>query len=103
MLKGRSASLWASCFTISPCLIFYSLCLSDMVPQPEVWPEVERAECLARGAALKWASGVFCRPEHLERLSQYRKRESQRTASVHTRLKVTTQSTNTRECTIMEQ
>ncbi|XP_014191023.1 exocyst complex component 3-like protein isoform X3 [Haplochromis burtoni] len=64
----------------------------DMVPQPEVWPEVERAECLARGAALKWASGVFCRPEHLERLSQYRKRESQRTASVHTRLKSMVQS-----------
>uniref|UniRef100_A0A3Q3WVT7 Exocyst complex component 3-like 1 n=1 Tax=Mola mola TaxID=94237 RepID=A0A3Q3WVT7_MOLML len=40
-----------------------------------IWPEVERAECLARGAALKWASGVFSRPEHLERLSQYRKRE----------------------------
>nr|XP_020441340.1 exocyst complex component 3-like protein isoform X2 [Monopterus albus] len=58
----------------------------------EVWPEVERAECLARGAALKWASGVFCRPEHLERLSQYRKRESQRTASVHTRLKSMVQS-----------
>uniref|UniRef100_A0A8D2ZLL2 Exocyst complex component 3-like 1 n=1 Tax=Scophthalmus maximus TaxID=52904 RepID=A0A8D2ZLL2_SCOMX len=55
-----------------------------------VWPEVERAECLARGAALKWASGVFCRPEYLERLSQYRKRESQRTASIHTRLKVIT-------------
>ncbi|XP_006809171.2 exocyst complex component 3-like protein [Neolamprologus brichardi] len=65
---------------------------TDMVPQPEVWPEVERAECLARGAALKWASGVFCRPEHLERLSQYRKRESQRTASVHTRLKSMVQS-----------
>lgn len=59
------------------------------MPVFEVWPEVERAECLARGAALKWASGVFCRPEHLERLSQYRKRESQRTASIHTRLKVT--------------
>ncbi|CAN9499498.1 unnamed protein product [Ophioblennius macclurei] len=58
----------------------------------EVWPEVERAEALARGAALKWASGVFCRPEHLERLSQYRKRESQRTASVHTRLKSMVQS-----------
>lgn len=53
-----------------------------------MWPELERAECLARGAALKWASGVFCRPEHLERLGQYRKRESQRTASIHSRLKV---------------
>lgn len=55
-----------------------------------VWPEVEQAEHLARGAALKWASGVFCRPEHLERLSQYRKRESQRTTSIHSRLKVHT-------------
>ncbi|KAM8752211.1 exocyst complex component 3-like protein [Acanthopagrus schlegelii] len=64
----------------------------DMVRVAEVWPEVERAECLARGAALKWASGVFCRPEHLERLSQYRKRESQRTTSIHTRLKSMVQS-----------
>ncbi|KAM9854132.1 exocyst complex component 3-like protein [Aulostomus maculatus] len=64
----------------------------DSVAVAEVWPEVERAECLARGAALKWASGVFCRPEHLERLSQYRKRESQRTASIHTRLKSMVQS-----------
>uniref|UniRef100_A0A3B4WJD5 Exocyst complex component 3-like 1 n=1 Tax=Seriola lalandi dorsalis TaxID=1841481 RepID=A0A3B4WJD5_SERLL len=63
-----------------------------IVPVAEVWPEVERAECLARGAALKWASGVFCRPEHLERLSQYKKRESQRTASIHTRLKSMVQS-----------
>lgn len=54
----------------------------------EVWPELERAERLARGAALKWASGVFCRPEHLERLAYYRKRESQRTASINSRLKV---------------
>ncbi|KAG7231045.1 hypothetical protein INR49_025075 [Caranx melampygus] len=64
----------------------------DTVPVAEVWPEVERAECLARGAALKWASGVFCRPEHLERLSQYKKRETQRTASIHTRLKSMVQS-----------
>ncbi|XP_039989564.1 exocyst complex component 3-like protein [Xiphias gladius] len=64
----------------------------DTVPVAEAWPEVEKAECLARGAALKWASGVFCRPEHLERLSQYRKRESQRTASIHTRLKSMVQS-----------
>ncbi|XP_051239147.1 exocyst complex component 3-like protein [Dicentrarchus labrax] len=64
----------------------------DTVPVADVWPEVERAECLARGAALKWASGVFCRPENLERLSQYKKRESQRTASIHTRLKSMVQS-----------
>ncbi|KAM3609647.1 uncharacterized protein V6R79_018128 [Siganus canaliculatus] len=64
----------------------------DKVPVEDVWPEVERAERLARGAALKWASGVFCRPEHLERLSQYKKRESQRTTSIHTRLKSMVQS-----------
>ncbi|XP_074533016.1 exocyst complex component 3-like protein [Halichoeres trimaculatus] len=64
----------------------------DRLSVAEIWPEVARAECLARGAALKWASGVFCRPEHLERLSQYKKRESQRTASIHTRLKSMVQS-----------
>ncbi|KAM3870414.1 exocyst complex component 3-like protein [Diretmus argenteus] len=64
----------------------------DAVLPAAVWPEVERAECLARGAALKWASGVFCRPEHLERLSQYKKRESQRTTSIHSRLKSMVQS-----------
>uniref|UniRef100_A0A671MIK6 Exocyst complex component 3-like protein n=1 Tax=Sinocyclocheilus anshuiensis TaxID=1608454 RepID=A0A671MIK6_9TELE len=64
----------------------------DALVPVEVWPELERAECLARGAALKWASGVFCRPEHLERLGQYRKRESQRTASIHSRLKSVVQS-----------
>uniref|UniRef100_A0A1A8CBU4 Exocyst complex component 3-like 1 n=1 Tax=Nothobranchius kadleci TaxID=1051664 RepID=A0A1A8CBU4_NOTKA len=64
----------------------------DNPREAAVWPEVERAERLARGAALKWASGVFCQPEHLERLSQYRKRESQRTASVHARLKSMVQS-----------
>ncbi|XP_029010640.1 exocyst complex component 3-like protein isoform X2 [Betta splendens] len=64
----------------------------DTVSAAQVWPEVERAELLARGAALKWASGVFCRPEYLERLGQYRKRESQRTASIHTRLKSMAQS-----------
>ncbi|KAM9753397.1 exocyst complex component 3-like protein [Menidia menidia] len=64
----------------------------DTVREAAVWPEVERAERLARGAALKWASGVFCRPEQLERLGQYKKRESQRTASVHARLKSMVQS-----------
>ncbi|CAL8262618.1 unnamed protein product [Merluccius merluccius] len=64
----------------------------DPALRTEVWPEVARAELLARGAALKWASGVFSRPEHLERLGQYKKRESQRTASIHTRLKSVVQS-----------
>uniref|UniRef100_A0A4W4GDS0 Exocyst complex component 3-like protein n=1 Tax=Electrophorus electricus TaxID=8005 RepID=A0A4W4GDS0_ELEEL len=56
------------------------------------WPELGRAEALARGAALKWASGVFCHPEHLEKLVHYRKRESQRTASINSRLKSVVQS-----------
>uniref|UniRef100_A0A3B3ZMB2 Uncharacterized protein n=1 Tax=Periophthalmus magnuspinnatus TaxID=409849 RepID=A0A3B3ZMB2_9GOBI len=47
-----------------------------------------RAHHLAHGAALKWASGMFCQPAHLEHLGQYKKRESQRTAFIHTRLKV---------------
>ncbi|KAI1904554.1 hypothetical protein AGOR_G00006830 [Albula goreensis] len=64
----------------------------DALPKVEVWPELERAERFARGAALKWASGVFCRPEQLERLGQYRKRESQRTSSIHSRLKSVVQS-----------
>ncbi|XP_066569976.1 exocyst complex component 3-like protein [Amia ocellicauda] len=58
----------------------------------EVWPELEKAELLARGAALKWASGVFYRPDQLERLAQYRKRESQRTSTIHSRLKSVVQS-----------
>nr|XP_044617648.1 exocyst complex component 3-like protein isoform X8 [Equus asinus] len=56
-------------------------------PGPE-WPEQERAERLARGAALKWASGIFYRPEQLARLSQYRSREVQRTCSLEARIKV---------------
>lgn len=80
------------------CLCPYVLVsLTGTVAVAEVWPEVERAECLARGAALKWASGVFCRPEHLERLSQYKKRESQRTSSIHTRLKVSNTHIKTRK------
>ncbi|TRY75974.1 hypothetical protein DNTS_010882 [Danionella cerebrum] len=64
----------------------------DTLVPVEVWQELERAECFARGAALKWASGIFCRPEHLERLGQYKKRESQRTASIQSRLKSVVQS-----------
>uniref|UniRef100_A0A8B9Z8V9 Exocyst complex component 3 like 1 n=1 Tax=Buteo japonicus TaxID=224669 RepID=A0A8B9Z8V9_9AVES len=56
------------------------------------WPEVEKAEKLARGAALKWASGVFYRPEKLEGLGQYRSRETQRNSSIQSRLKSTIQS-----------
>uniref|UniRef100_H3BHB1 Exocyst complex component 3 like 1 n=1 Tax=Latimeria chalumnae TaxID=7897 RepID=H3BHB1_LATCH len=51
------------------------------------WPEMEKAEKLARGAALKWASGVFYKSDQLEKLGQYRKREAQRTSSVQSRLK----------------
>ncbi|XP_048211301.1 exocyst complex component 3-like protein isoform X4 [Perognathus longimembris pacificus] len=60
-------------------------------PWPE-WPEQERAEQLARGAALKWASGIFYRPEQLARLSQYRSREVQRTCSLEARIKSVVQS-----------
>ncbi|XP_036201745.1 exocyst complex component 3-like protein isoform X5 [Myotis myotis] len=60
-------------------------------PGPE-WPEQERAEQLARGAALKWASGIFYRPEQLARLGQYRSREVQRTRSLEARIKSVVQS-----------
>ncbi|XP_030153951.1 exocyst complex component 3-like protein isoform X3 [Lynx canadensis] len=60
-------------------------------PGPE-WPEQERAEQLARGAALKWASGIFYRPEQLARLGQYRSREVQRTCSLEARIKSVVQS-----------
>ncbi|PNJ61214.1 EXOC3L1 isoform 2, partial [Pongo abelii] len=60
-------------------------------PGPE-WPEQERAEQLARGAALKWASGIFYRPEQLARLGHYRSREVQRTCSLEARLKSVVQS-----------
>ncbi|KFV04975.1 Exocyst complex component 3-like, partial [Pterocles gutturalis] len=62
-------------------------------PSPdEEWPEAEKAEKLARGAALKWASGVFYRPEKLEGLGKYRSREMQRNSSIQSRLKSTVQS-----------
>uniref|UniRef100_A0A8V0ZU37 Exocyst complex component 3 like 1 n=1 Tax=Gallus gallus TaxID=9031 RepID=A0A8V0ZU37_CHICK len=61
-------------------------------PTDEEWPEVEKAEKLARGAALKWASGVFYRPEKLEGLGHYRNRETQRNSSIQSRLKSTVQS-----------
>ncbi|XP_009683671.1 exocyst complex component 3-like protein [Struthio camelus] len=61
-------------------------------PKDEEWPEVEKAEKLARGAALKWASGVFYCPEKLEGLGQYRSRETQRNSSIQSRLKSTVQS-----------
>uniref|UniRef100_A0A669QQP3 Exocyst complex component 3 like 1 n=1 Tax=Phasianus colchicus TaxID=9054 RepID=A0A669QQP3_PHACC len=61
-------------------------------PTDEEWPEVEKAEKLARGAALKWASGVFYRPEKLEGLGHYRNRETQRNGSIQSRLKSTVQS-----------
>ncbi|XP_048461532.1 exocyst complex component 3-like protein [Rhincodon typus] len=60
--------------------------------QGDMWSELEKAEKLARGAALKWASGIFYHPDQLERLGQYRKRETQRTSSVESRLKSAVQS-----------
>nr|XP_005314570.1 exocyst complex component 3-like protein [Chrysemys picta bellii] len=61
-------------------------------PRDEEWPEAEKAEKLARGAALKWASGVFYRPDKLEGLGHYRSREAQRNISIQSRLKSTVQS-----------
>ncbi|XP_008585544.1 PREDICTED: exocyst complex component 3-like protein, partial [Galeopterus variegatus] len=66
-------------------------CPGSSCPGPE-WPEQERAEQLARGAALKWASGIFYRPEQLARLGQYRSREVQRTCSLEARIKSVVQS-----------
>ncbi|XP_020789338.1 exocyst complex component 3-like protein [Boleophthalmus pectinirostris] len=62
-------------------------CTEQLVPYMREWPETERARHLAHGAALKWASGMFCQPANLECLGQYKKRESQRTAFIYTRLK----------------
>ncbi|XP_052585075.1 exocyst complex component 3-like protein isoform X2 [Peromyscus californicus insignis] len=62
-----------------------------LLPGPE-WPEQERAEQLARGAALKWASGIFYRPEQLARLGQYRSREVQRNCFLEARIKSVVQS-----------
>ncbi|KAM9290543.1 LOW QUALITY PROTEIN: exocyst complex component 3-like protein, partial [Gastrophryne carolinensis] len=53
---------------------------------------LEKAELLARGAALKWASGIFCRPDQLAHLSHYRRRETQRNNSIQSRLKSSVQS-----------
>ncbi|XP_075796655.1 exocyst complex component 3-like protein isoform X2 [Pelodiscus sinensis] len=61
-------------------------------PREEGWPEAEKAEKLARGAAVKWASGVFYRPDKLEGLGHYRSREAQRNSSIQSRLKSTVQS-----------
>ncbi|XP_006028171.1 exocyst complex component 3-like protein isoform X1 [Alligator sinensis] len=61
-------------------------------PKDEEWPEVEKAEKLARGAALKWASGVFYHPDKLEGLGHYWRRETQRNNSIQSRLKSTVQS-----------
>ncbi|XP_068848382.1 exocyst complex component 3-like protein isoform X2 [Capricornis sumatraensis] len=63
-----------------------------VLPTGPEWPEQERAEQLARGAALKWASGIFYRPEQLARLGQYRSREVQRTCSLEARIKSVVQS-----------
>uniref|UniRef100_A0A8C8Z3Z4 Exocyst complex component 3-like protein n=1 Tax=Prolemur simus TaxID=1328070 RepID=A0A8C8Z3Z4_PROSS len=66
--------------------------MQPALPAGPEWPEQERAERLARGAALKWASGIFYRPEQLARLGQYRSREVQRTCSLEARIKSVVQS-----------
>ncbi|KAM4605812.1 exocyst complex component 3-like protein [Discoglossus pictus] len=53
---------------------------------------LDKADSLARGAALKWASGIFCRSDQLTRLGHYRRRETQRNNSIQSRLKSTVQS-----------
>ncbi|XP_073515977.1 exocyst complex component 3-like protein isoform X2 [Phyllobates terribilis] len=53
---------------------------------------LEKAERLARGAAVKWASGIFCRPDQLTHLARYRRREAQRNNSIQSRLKSALQS-----------
>ncbi|KAM8946110.1 exocyst complex component 3-like protein [Pelodytes ibericus] len=53
---------------------------------------LEKAESLARGAALKWASGIFCHPDQLARLGHYGSRETQRNNSIQSRLKSAAQS-----------
>ncbi|XP_053558825.1 exocyst complex component 3-like protein [Bombina bombina] len=53
---------------------------------------LDKAENLARGAALKWASGIFCRSDQLARLGHYRRRETQRNSSIQSRLKSAVQS-----------
>ncbi|XP_068115656.1 exocyst complex component 3-like protein [Hyperolius riggenbachi] len=53
---------------------------------------LDKAESLARGAALKWASGIFSRPDQLAHLGQYRRRETQRNNSIQSRLKSALQS-----------
>ncbi|XP_023564994.1 exocyst complex component 3-like protein isoform X3 [Octodon degus] len=66
--------------------------MQPTLPSGPEWPEQDRAEQLARGAALKWASGIFYRPEQLARLGQYRSREVQRTCFLEARLKSVVQS-----------
>ncbi|XP_070616503.1 exocyst complex component 3-like protein [Erythrolamprus reginae] len=61
-------------------------------PRVGEWPELEKAEKLARGAALKWASGVFDQPKKLDSLPQYQIREMQRNRSIESRIKSTAQT-----------
>uniref|UniRef100_A0A8C5SZG7 Exocyst complex component 3 n=1 Tax=Laticauda laticaudata TaxID=8630 RepID=A0A8C5SZG7_LATLA len=61
-------------------------------PRVGEWPELEKAEKLARGAALKWASGVFYQPDKLDSLPQYQIREMQRNRFIESRIKSTAQS-----------
>ncbi|XP_034281602.1 exocyst complex component 3-like protein isoform X1 [Pantherophis guttatus] len=65
---------------------------SSTHPRVGEWPELEKAEKLARGAALKWASGVFYQPDKLDSLPQYQIREVQRNKFIESRLKSTAQS-----------
>ncbi|XP_044126744.1 exocyst complex component 3-like protein isoform X1 [Bufo gargarizans] len=68
------------------------LCDAGVLCDADETLALEKADSLARGAALKWASGIFCRPDQLTHLGQYRRRETQRNNSIQSRLKSALQS-----------
>ncbi|XP_069755532.1 exocyst complex component 3-like protein [Narcine bancroftii] len=93
-MSKQSSIARSTCKTLAPSASHGSdaRVLLGFPAEDSVWPELEKAEKLARGAALKWASGIFYRPDQLERLGHYRNRETQRTSSVQSRLKSAVQS-----------
>ncbi|XP_043382045.1 exocyst complex component 3-like protein isoform X1 [Chelonia mydas] len=94
--SGKNLSQPLECPRHRPCQARRAVVLREgrcqAAAPDEEWPEAEKAEKLARGAALKWASAVFYRPDKLEGLGHYRSREAQRNSSIQSRLKSTVQS-----------
>ncbi|XP_042294669.1 exocyst complex component 3-like protein isoform X2 [Sceloporus undulatus] len=86
-------TLWEEVTSYCTLTLCYGILIksANYIPDGE-WPEMGKAEKLARGAALKWASGVFYRANKLEGLEQYRVREMQRNSSIQSRIKSTVQS-----------